>query len=60
MGRPLGSVVAYDAMHLSDHPAALITLGSPLGLQGVVYPRLRPQPPTSRHSDAVGELRRRR
>jgi hypothetical protein len=45
IGHSLGSVVAYEAMHRSEHPVALITLGSPLGLQGVVYPRLRPQPP---------------
>jgi hypothetical protein len=45
IGHSLGSVVAYEAMHRSDHSAVLITLGSPLGLQGVVYPRLRPQPP---------------
>jgi hypothetical protein len=30
----------------TDKSLALITLGSPLGLQGVVYNRLRPQPPT--------------
>lgn len=45
IGHSLGSVVAYEALHRSDHNAALITLGSPLGLQGIVYDRLRPQPP---------------
>jgi len=45
IGHSLGSVVAYEAMHRSEHPAVLITLGSPLGLQNIVYQRLRPQPP---------------
>jgi hypothetical protein len=45
IGHSLGSVVAYEALHRTNHNAALITLGSPLGLQGVVYDRLRPQPP---------------
>ncbi|WP_054812856.1 hypothetical protein [Nocardia arizonensis] len=45
IGHSLGSVVAYEAMHRSAHPATLITLGSPLALQSVIYPRLRPQPP---------------
>jgi hypothetical protein len=37
IGHSLGSVVAYESMHNTDHPAALITLGSPLGLKNVVY-----------------------
>jgi hypothetical protein len=45
IGHSLGSVVAYEAMHRTDHRAALITLGSPLGLKTIVYDRLRPQPP---------------
>jgi hypothetical protein len=45
IGHSLGSVVAYEALHRTGHNATLITLGSPLGLQGVVYDRLRPQPP---------------
>jgi hypothetical protein len=52
IGHSLGSVVAYEAVHRarerqlpSDHSLTLMTLGSPLGLQGVVYNRLRPQPP---------------
>ncbi|MFE3279686.1 hypothetical protein [Nocardia sp. NPDC059239] len=45
IGHSLGSVVAYEALHRSNHPATFITLGSPLALQGVIYDRLRPQPP---------------
>lgn len=53
IGHSLGSVVAYEALHRAyesghlpiDQTLTLITLGSPLGLQGVVYDRLRPQPP---------------
>jgi hypothetical protein len=40
----LGTVVAYEALHSTDQPTALITLGSPLALQNVIYQRLRPQP----------------
>jgi hypothetical protein len=43
----LGSVVAYEAVHLIKRPLPLlITLGSPLGLHTIVYERLRPQPPS--------------
>ncbi|MFF2085727.1 hypothetical protein ACFVVM_18275 [Nocardia sp. NPDC058176] len=42
----LGSVVAYEALHRVDHPVALLTAGSPLGLQSIIYPRLEPAPPT--------------
>lgn len=45
IGHSLGSVVAYEALHRVDHPVALLTLGSPLGLRTVIYDRLRPQPP---------------
>jgi hypothetical protein len=46
IGHSLGSVVAYEAAHLFNQPLPLlITLGSPLGLQTIVYARLRPQPP---------------
>lgn len=45
IGHSLGSVVAYEALHQTDHPSALLTLGSPLGLRNVVYERLRPSPP---------------
>ncbi|MFF3566827.1 hypothetical protein ACFYXQ_03490 [Nocardia jiangxiensis] len=45
IGHSLGSVVAYEALHRVQHPVALLTLGSPLALQTIVYPRLRPQPP---------------
>lgn len=47
IGHSLGSVVAWEACWALGQPLpALITLGSPLGLDTVVYPRLRPQPPT--------------
>ena len=43
----LGTVVAYEAVHHLDRPLPLlVTLGSPLGLDTIIYPRLRPQPPT--------------
>jgi hypothetical protein len=46
IGHSLGSVVAYEAMHRIKQPVPLlITLGSPLGLDTIVYDRLRPQPP---------------
>jgi hypothetical protein len=46
LGHSLGSVVAYEAAHLMTQPLPLLlTLGSPLGLQTIVYQRLRPQPP---------------
>jgi hypothetical protein len=47
IGHSLGSVVAYEAAHLIEQPLpVLVTLGSPLGLQTIVYQRLRPQPPS--------------
>ncbi|MFQ6392978.1 hypothetical protein ACLMAJ_05980 [Nocardia sp. KC 131] len=46
IGHSLGSVVAYEALHHTRRPVTLITLGSPLALQSIIYPRLRPQPPT--------------
>jgi hypothetical protein len=45
IGHSLGSVVAYEALHRSQHRCALLTLGSPLGLRNVIYDRLLPQPP---------------
>jgi hypothetical protein len=46
IGHSLGSVVAYEAAHRMSQPLPLLlTLGSPLGLQTIVYQRLRPQPP---------------
>jgi hypothetical protein len=42
----LGTVVAYEALHRTQQPIALITLGSPLGLRNVIYDRLRPSPPS--------------
>lgn len=44
IGHSLGSVVAYEALHRTEHPVALLTLGSPLGLRNIIYERLRPQP----------------
>lgn len=46
IGHSLGSVVAYEAVQQLTQPLPLLcTLGSPLGLDTIVYPRLRPQPP---------------
>ena len=43
----LGTVVAYEAVHQIERPLPLlVTIGSPLGLDTIIYPRLRPQPPT--------------
>jgi len=44
----LGSVVAYEALcALPDHPVrALVTLGSPLGIQNLVFDQLDPRPST--------------
>jgi hypothetical protein len=46
IGHSLGSVVAYESLHHSTQPTALITLGSPLGLRNVIYAKgkLRPWP----------------
>jgi hypothetical protein len=42
----LGSIVAWEICHELTRPLpTLITLGSPLGLDSMIYPRLRPQPP---------------
>jgi hypothetical protein len=47
IGHSLGSVVAYEAVQRLDRPLPLlVTLGSPLGLDTLIYPKLRPQPPT--------------
>jgi hypothetical protein len=46
IGHSLGSVIAYEAAHrLRQSLPLMITLGSPLGLNTIVYTRLRPQPP---------------
>lgn len=46
IGHSLGSVVAYEAAHRLTHPLLLLlTIGSPLGLETIIYQRLRPQPP---------------
>jgi hypothetical protein len=46
IGHSLGSVIAYEAAHLMHQPLPLLlTLGSPLGLQTIIYQRLQPQPP---------------
>lgn len=47
VGHSLGSVVGYEACHRLNHNLPLlVTLGSPLGLDTIVYERLDPQPPT--------------
>ena len=49
IGHSLGSVVAYEAAYLINQPLPLLlTLGSPLGLQTIVYQRLRPWLPAER------------
>lgn len=46
VGHSLGSVVAYEAAWQLARPLALlITLGSPLGLETIVYDNVRPRPP---------------
>jgi hypothetical protein len=46
IGHSLGSIIAYEAVHCLKQPLPLLlTLGSPLGLQTIIYQRLRPQPP---------------
>ena len=50
IGHSLGSVVAYEVTHRLDRPLPLplplfVTLGSPLGLDSIIYPKLRPKPP---------------
>jgi surfactin synthase thioesterase subunit len=45
IGHSLGSVVAYEACHQLNGPLPLlITLGSPLGLDTIVYQRTVPRP----------------
>jgi hypothetical protein len=47
IGHSLGSVAAYEtARRLESKLPLLLTLGSPLGLETIVYERLVPQPPT--------------
>lgn len=42
----LGSVVAWEAcQRITGRLPTLITIGSPLGLDTIIYPRLRPAPP---------------
>lgn len=46
IGHSLGSVVAYEACHrLTGHLPLLMTLGSPLGLDTIIFQRTVPQPP---------------
>jgi pimeloyl-ACP methyl ester carboxylesterase len=46
IGHSLGSVVAYETVQRLDRRIPLlITLGSPLGLDTLIYPKLKPQPP---------------
>ncbi|MFF5965292.1 alpha/beta hydrolase [Streptomyces collinus] len=41
----LGTVVAFETLHAHKAPVPLfVTLGSPLGMQAAVQPRVRPQP----------------
>jgi hypothetical protein len=47
IGHSLGSVVAYEAAHYINWPLPLlVTLGSPLGIETIIYDRLQPQPPS--------------
>lgn len=44
----LGTVVALETLHeYAVHVPLLVTLGSPIGMRSVVWPRLRPQPPAT-------------
>jgi hypothetical protein len=46
IGHSLGSVIAYETVGRLGQPLPLlITLGSPLGLDTIIYPKLQPQPP---------------
>jgi hypothetical protein len=46
LGHSLGSVVAYEVIRQLDQSLPLfLTLGSPLGLETIIYQRLEPQPP---------------
>jgi hypothetical protein len=46
VGHSLGSIIAYEVAHCLDRPLPLlVTLGSPLGVNTIVLPRLRPHPP---------------
>lgn len=48
IGHSLGSVVAYEALGVKpERVAALVTLGSPLGLCNVVFDKLTPTPSTA-------------
>jgi len=49
----LGTVITWETLHERPSPVGmLVTLGSPLGMRTVVWPRLMPQPP--RTPDRVG------
>ena len=44
----LGAVVSYETLHEHSGDVPLwVTLGSPLGMRGVVWPKLRPRPPAT-------------
>lgn len=44
----LGTVVGFEALHEAGGPVPLfVTLGSPLAMRAVVWPRVRPQPPAT-------------
>lgn len=53
IGHSLGSVAGWEAcQNVAHRLPVLLTIGSPLGLDTVVYSRLQPQPPTfPRHVD---------
>lgn len=45
VGHSLGSVIAYEALHLLTTPIDLfLTLGSPLGLRTIIHDKVRPRP----------------
>lgn len=47
IGHSLGSVVAFEVAHRLTRPLTLfLTLGSPLGLETIIYQRIQPQPPS--------------
>ncbi|MEV7339781.1 alpha/beta fold hydrolase [Streptomyces sp. NPDC093544] len=48
VGHSLGSVVAFEALASYNGPVPLlVTIGSPIATSGLVWPRLKPQPPAT-------------
>jgi hypothetical protein len=44
----LGTIVGFEALHEEGGPVPLfVTLGSPLAMRAVVWPRVKPQPPAT-------------